>query len=442
MYDVLFLGSGHGAWNAAVPLGKAGLKVAVVEEDRFGGVCTNRGCNAKITLDKPVELVHTIEQLQGRGFDTVPKINWPDLMAHKHEVIDGLADGIRQRLVAAGVKVIEGHGTFKDVRTIQVGERTLTAKKIVIVSGQRPHQLEISGKELTHNSTDFLVIPEMPAHVTLIGAGYVAMEIASIANAAGAKVDVVLRGHQPLREFYQPYVQRLINNMRNRGIKFYYDETITAVVKKGTQLELQGTAGFSLQSDYIVDATGRVPNVEKLNLAAAGIDYNENGVVVNDHLETSAADVYATGDVVAKKLPKITPTAIFEAQYLVALFTQKTEAAINYPPIATTVFTSPRVAQAGISPTIAKKQPEDYSVEVVDYENDWFHQVQNETDGSLTLVFDRKTDRLVGATEYSNEAVDTINGLLDYMELGVTKAQLQRLIYIFPSTQHSYMRKI
>ena len=108
-FDVLFLGSGQGAWNGAIPMAKAGLKVGVIEEGLFGGVCTNRGCNAKITLDRPVEILRQVEQLQGRGFDSLPALNWPDLMAHKHEVIDSLADSNKQKLENAGVQTIIGH---------------------------------------------------------------------------------------------------------------------------------------------------------------------------------------------------------------------------------------------------------------------------------------------------------------------------------------------
>lgn len=214
MFDVLFIGSGQGAWNGAIPMSQAGLKVAVIEEGLFGGVCTNRGCNAKITLDKPVELVRTIEQLQGRGFDSVPKINWPDLMAHKHEVIGKLAESNKQKLVDGGVQVIVGHATLLDAKTVKVGDINYHAQKIVLALGQHPHRLDIPGKEYLHDSTDFLSLPQMPKQLTIIGAGYVGMEFASIANAVGASVNVVVDSHQPLRHFYQPYVKRLVADLR------------------------------------------------------------------------------------------------------------------------------------------------------------------------------------------------------------------------------------
>ncbi|GEL13891.1 glutathione reductase [Lapidilactobacillus concavus DSM 17758] len=441
MFDVLFIGSGQGAWNGAIPMSQMGLKVAVVESGQFGGVCTNRGCNAKITLDQPVELVQTIRQLQGRGFDTVPTINWPDLMAHKQEVIGKLAESNKQKLIDAGVTVIIGHATLVDPTTVRVNNQDYQAQKIVLALGQRPHELTIPGAELTHDSTDFLAIPEMPQRLTIIGAGYVGMEFASIANAAGASVNVVVAGHRPLRGFYQPYVDRLVNSLRQRGVRFFFDQELTEVISSTNGLTLKGPHQFELTSDYILNASGRVPNLENTGLEQLHIATNEHGIIVNDHLQTNIDTIYATGDVVAKPQPKITPTAIFESQYLAQLFTGQTKAAIHYPSIATTVFSSPRISQVGISPDVAAKSPDQYTIETFDYADDWFKQVQNEVDASLTLVFDQ-AHLLVGAVEYSHEAVDSINGLLDVIEMRLTHEQVQRFIYTFPSIQHSYFRKI
>lgn len=441
MFDVLFIGSGQGAWNGAIPMSQAGLKVAVVEAGLFGGVCSNRGCNAKITLDKPVELVRNIEQLQGRGFDSVPAINWPDLMAHKHEVIGRLAASNEQKLVKAGVQVIKGHAILTAANTVTVGDTEYTAEKIVLVLGQLPHQLDIPGQAYLHDSTDFMALTQMPQQITIIGAGYVGMEFASITNAAGAKVNVVLRGHQPLHEFYQPYVDRLVVDLRERGVKFFYDQQVESVTETDAGLLLRGANQFALESDYIVDATGREPHLTDSGLENLAIATNQNGIEVDDHLQTNVPGIYATGDVVDKTQPKITPVAAFESQYLAQLFTGQTTAPIDYPSIATTVFTSPRISQVGISPTIAAQSPDQYTVETFEYAADWFHQVQNETTGSLTLVFDQD-HILVGAVEFSNEAVDTINGLLEIIELRLTHDQVQRFIYTFPSTQHSYFRKV
>lgn len=441
-FDVLFIGSGQGAWNGAIPMSQAGLKVAVVEEGRFGGVCTNRGCNAKITLDRPVEILRQVEQLQGKGFESTPVLNWADLMSHKHEVIDGLAEGNRMKLVNAGVTNIIGHGKFIDAHTIDVNGQQYTSEKVVIVAGRHPHRMDIPGSELFHDSTDFLVIEEMPEKLVIIGGGYVAMEFATIANAFGSDVTMILRGTKVLRDFYQPYVQKIVTDLKERGVKFNFDETLTKAEKIGEKIRLTGSDGYQITADYVLDATGRIPNVTGMNFDGIGLDYdNLKGIPVNDHLETNVKDVYATGDIVDKDLPKITPTAIFESMYLSHLFTGETEKAINYPAIAYTVFTSPRLASVGVAVEEAQSKPEQYRVEEFDYATDWFRQVGNENKGGLTVVYD-KENIIVGATSYGNDAVETINGLTDIIENRTSHEDVERLIYIFPSIAHSYMRKV
>lgn len=441
-FDVLFIGSGQGAWNGAIPMSEHGLKVAVIEEGKFGGVCTNRGCNAKITLDRPVEILRQVEQLQGRGFDSLPQLNWHDLMAHKHEVIDGLALGNEMKLQNAGVTNIKGHARFVDSHTVEVNGSRYSSEKIVIDSGRRPHRMDIPGSELFHDSTDFMVLEELPARITIIGGGYVGMEFATIANAFGSDVTVILRGNKVLRDFHQPYVLKLISSLKDRGVKFQFEETIEKAEQTADGIKLSGTNGYEQTTDYVIDATGRIPNVEDMNWDGIGLKYDAHrGIPVNDHLETNVEGVYASGDILDKKLPKITPTAIFESQYLAHLFTGETSAPIDYPAIAYTAFTSPRIASVGVTPEFAEAHPDEYTIKEFDYAEDWFRQVGNENLGGVTVVYDSK-GIVVGATSIGNDAVETINGLTDMIEHRVSHEDVERLIYIFPSVAHSYMRKV
>ncbi|MBV7390963.1 dihydrolipoyl dehydrogenase family protein [Enterococcus alishanensis] len=442
-FDVLFLGSGQGAWNGAIPMAKAGLKVGVIEEGLFGGVCTNRGCNAKITLDRPVELLRQVEQLQGRGFNGVPQLNWSDLMAHKHEVIDSLAQSNQDKLENAGVKTIIGRGTFVDSHTIEVAGENYTADKIVIVTGQLPHRLAIPGNELFHDSTDFLVLENMPKKVTIIGGGYIGMEFATMANAFGADVTVILRGDKVLREFHQDYVDILVKDLKNRGVKFHINEKLKKAEKIDEKVILTGENGYTHESDYVIDATGRRPQLKNMNFEGIGLEFDEiKGIFVNEFLETNLTGVYAAGDVLAKSQPKITPVAAYESQYLAHLFTGDTNEGIVYPPIAKTVFTSPRLAEAGISIAEAQTKPDEYKITVVDYAaKDWFHQVGNDDINLISFVHN-KAGYLVGVTNLGNDAVETVNGLLDVMNAKIKAPQQEELIYLFPSIAHSYMKYI
>lgn len=442
-FDVLFLGSGQGAWNGAIPMAKAGLKVGVVEEGLFGGVCTNRGCNAKITLDRPVEILRQVEELKGRGFDSLPTLNWHDLMAHKHEVIDSLAQGNKDKLENAGVQTIIGHGSFIDSHTIAVADKTYTAEKIVIVSGRLPHRLDIVGSELFHDSTDFLVTEEMPEKITFIGGGYVAMEFATIANAFGSDVTVILRGESILKDFHQPYVQEVVADLKRRGVKFQKNITLESAEKTEKGIVLHGKEGYQHTTDYVLDATGRLPQIQNMNFEGIGLDFDPiKGIFVNEFLETNVSGVYATGDVLNKSQPKITPVAAYESQYLARLFTGKTKEPITYPPIAQNVFTSPRIATVGVTPAEAKKAPEKYNITAVDYaQKDWFHQVGNDAINKITFIHDQE-GYLVGVTNVGNDAVETINGLLDVINAKIKAPDQEELIYIFPSIAHSYMKYI
>ncbi|MBM7617006.1 glutathione reductase (NADPH) [Weissella uvarum] len=445
-FDVLYIGSGQATWNGAVPLAQAGVNVAVVEEALFGGICSNYGCNAKIALDYPVELTRQVEAMQDHGVTGDIEIDWADAMAHKHELIDPQSQHNEDRLTNAGIKVIKGHATFVDQHTISVSGQTITADKIVIATGQRPHRLEIEGAEYVHDSTDFLSIPEMPEHVTIFGGGFIALEFATIANAAGAKVDVITRSNTYLRSFPQKYVKLVVADLKQRGVRFIPSQEITSVeaisdLAGYDEFVVYGQNGLELTTDYVLDATGRIPNHDELNLAAVGVATTDRGILVNEYLQTNVDNIYAAGDVVDHDLPKITPVAAFESRYLAARFMGKSDAPIDYPAISTVAFTSPRIAQVGISVAEAAEHPDLYRVEDVDYQSDWFRQVGNETQAYLTLIFNQN-DVLVGAAEMSHEAVNSINTFVPMIEMQLNRTQLQRFIYLFPSIEYTGQRRL
>ena len=184
-YDVLYIGSGHGTFDGAAPLAAKGKKVAVVEQDLIGGTCPNRGCNAKIALDSPVALKRHLEEVHGI-VDGDIKINWSENQAHKHEIIAGLPDFIQGLLDSSDIDILFGRGTLVDNHTVKVNGEEKTAENIVLSTGLRPNRLDIPGDDLAHDSEEFMNLSEMPKRVTIIGAGYIAMEFATMAQAAGS----------------------------------------------------------------------------------------------------------------------------------------------------------------------------------------------------------------------------------------------------------------
>lgn len=428
-YDVLYLGSGHGTFDGAIPLAHSGVKVGVVEEDMIGGTCPNYGCNAKITLDAPVALLREAERLQGVVEGNL-SINWTKSEAHKQDVIKGLPGMIGGLLKDAGIDVIHGKGTFKDRHTVLVDGQAKTAENIVVSTGLRPHRLDITGSELAHDSRDFMSLTTLPKQIAIVGAGYISMEFATIANAAGADVTVLMHGDRVLRNFYQPYVDQVVKGLADRGVKFIKNANVSAFEKTGDQISIHYGDDDTLTVDWVLDATGRIPNVEKIGLDEIGVKYNQHGIEVNDYLQTSVDNIYASGDVIDKEQPKLTPTAIFESTYLFKRFSGQSNDPIKYPVIPSVVFTSPRIAKAGVSVEDAKKQG--YQVETNHLPDDWYRQVDNETEGDNSLIFD-KQHHLVGVTEFSEQADNVINTLLPAIEFKFSAEELGRMVYLFPS---------
>ncbi|GAO99692.1 dihydrolipoyl dehydrogenase family protein [Fructobacillus ficulneus] len=442
-FSVLYIGSGQASWNGAVPLAKTGVKIGVIEESQYGGVCSNKGCNAKIILDKPLELINRVKDMQGRGLDGVPSVNWEDLMAHKHELIVPQDSHGKARLDNAGITTITGHAEFVDAHTVSVNGKNYTADKIVIATGLRPHQLDVPGKELFANSTDFLSLPHMPKHVTVLGGGFVAIEFATIANAVGAQVDVIIRSNRILRQFPAKYVAEVQADLKARGVRFVPNMNVQSATEgEDGQIELTGDNGFELTTDYVLDATGRIPNHDQLNLEAAGVKANNHGIEVNEYLQTSTPNIYAAGDAVDKKTPKLTPTAAFESRYLTSVFKGENDQPIKYPPISEIVFTSPRIAQVGVHLDEALAQPDKYEVTEASYDGDWFRQVENEQGAALSLIFEKDGGTLVGAAEKSNNADNTINTIVPYLAMKMTKEQLNDLVYVFPSIEYTLQRRL
>ena len=226
--------------------------------------------------------------------------------------------------------------------------------------------------------------------------------------------------------------------MERRGITFIPNAQVAGLEKITDGIVVHYGQSQSKTVDWVLDATGRVPNVEEIGLEAAGVAATPHGITVNDHLQTTAPNIYASGDVLDKPQPKLTPTATFESYYLFQLLSGQTTAPIDYPAIPSTVYTTPRIAKVGVTPEEAAKG--DYRVVRNHIPDDWYRQIDQETLGDNVLIYDAD-HHLVGATEFSAQAEDAINTLLPAVVFQYTPAQMWRLAHIFPSISASAWHK-
>lgn len=428
-YDDILIGSGPAAYKMSNLLAKTDRKVLVIEGFEYGGTCPNYGCEPKIFLEGAVRTVLQSQQLLGRGISQPAKLNWEELMRTKLNRFDPWPAETRA-IIEKTHDVEDGYASFVDNHTIAVNGHQYQADHIIIATGQTPNILNIPGKEYLHTSYDLLSLKELPQRITIIGAGFVGLELATLVAAAGAEVTIVVHSDRVLREFTRAEDKMLISAMKQRGIKFSFN-TDTQKVSQGKDGLLVTTDQGEIQTDYVLDATGRHPNIEKLALENTDIKYDRHGINVDGHLMTTVNGVYAIGDVVNRKQPKLTPVAEFEGQYLFDYLTGKTDQDIVYPTIGQAAFTFPEVARAGVNPDDVADDSQ-YQVKTVALKYSSLYAGQNDQASTLTLVF--KDQQLVGASEVGDYAADDINNFLPIIGLKINGNEYrQKVMAIYPT---------
>lgn len=437
-YDAVVIGSGVAGLSAAYGLREAGKTVLVAEEDLWGGTCPNRGCDPKKVLLSGVESRNRIKQLQNKGFDELPTVNWEELQAFKRTFTDPVPEDRKQQLSAAGIDHLTGTARFLDESTIEINGEKILADQFVLATGQRPMILPVEGKEYLKTSADFLSLSSLPKRIVFIGGGYIAFELATIAHAAGSEVTIVHHNQRPLKAFEESMVQILIDQMKKEGITFAFDVNTQKIVQEGDSYRLIAE-GTEIIADAIFCSTGRQPNMESLDLDKAKVETDKHGIVVNDYLQTSNPAIFACGDILSKRRPKLTPVATFEGNYVAQRMQDETYPAIQYPVIPTIVYASPKMAMVGITKSNAASSDQVVEVDMTN----WFtyHRV-NEPIAKAQLTFDQR-DQLIGASVLSEQADELIDDLTLLINQKMMKKDLDRYIMGYPTlaSDLSYLLK-
>ncbi len=432
-YDVVIIGSGASGTTVAFEAQAAGLKVAIVEERSWGGTCVLRGCDPKKVLVGAAEARNLSTRLRGKGIKEAATISWTDLMAFKETFVEDVPESRLESFQEAGIETFFGPASFQNENTLQVGNDILSAKKIVIATGATPNTLKVEGQEHIQTSDDFLSLEKLPDSVVFIGGGYISFEFASIALAAGRDVHIIHHNSEPLKKFDPDFVAALVATLKEEGIHFHFDTDITKINKNGEKLHIESKNGFSLETDLIIGATGRTPNIAHLALDKANIDYTKKGITVNEKLQTpNHPHIYACGDVAATKGAPLTPVVSMEAA-LVAKNILGGNEKIDYPAIPSVVFTSPKLASIGISMEEANANPEKYQIKNHDTTNWYTYRRTNEKIALAKIIEDRETGQIKGAHFLSEEADYMINYIAILMKANLTLADLQSVIFAYPS---------
>ena len=433
-FDTVVIGSGTSAYYAVAGLNEAGRRVAIVDERPYGGTCALRGCQPKKYLVSNSEAVAMASHLVGRGIVAGPKTDWQSLQALKNAFLDGRSEAEVKDWQEAGVTTFHGRAVMSGEDEVTVGHDRLRAQHIVLATGSTPLRSEIPGAEHIRDSEHFLNLPDLPSRIVFIGGGYISFEFAHVAIHVGAeKITILHRSSRPLKAFDQDIVKVVLKASEVEGIKVVLNESPRSVESAENGLILQGSKGAVYESDLIIAATGRVPNLSVLKGGYGKVESSLRGVIVNEFLQSvSNPGVYAVGDCAATKY-MLAPVADEEGKTAARNILEGNIKTIDYSVVPSVVFTIPSIGSVGLTEEQAKQQALDFRVNQ-GMTTHWPSSKRiGEEHGTYKILIDNQTNEILGAHIARHNSCEAINVLALAMKHKITASELAEFMWAYPT---------
>ena len=439
-FDLLVIGAGSGGVRASRISAGHGARVAVIEESRLGGTCVIRGCVPKKLLMYGSAFSADAADAAGYGWQvTVDGHDWPSLIAAKDAELDRLEGIYRSLLDNAGVELIEGRGTVTGPNSVSVNGREITAERILVATGGWPQIPDVPGLgDHAITSNEALDLPVRPDSVLVYGAGYIAVEFASIFNGFGIDTHLVYRGDLPLRGFDEDIRRQSAEALAGRGIVLHPGCTVTGVTAEGDRRICTLSDGSSLEVAQIMAATGRAPNTAGLGLETVGVDMGPGGeIMVDAGSQTSVPSIYAVGDVTDRIA--LTPVAIAEGHALADTLYGGRPRQVSHDNVPSAVFTQPPIGSVGMSEEQAAEAFDEITVFTSK-----FNAMKNVLSGRsektfMKLIVETATDKVVGAHMLGPDAGEIMQGIGVAIIAGATKADFDATIGIHPTAAEEFV---
>lgn len=418
--DIIIIGSGPGGYRTASYALQQGKQVVIIEKAEAGGTCLNSGCIPTKCLAHDAE---------------VNASDFPAAAERKRNVMDQLRHGIEQLLAAPGITFVRGEAAFKDARTVIVNGEEYEADDIIIATGSSSKMPPVEGIDNSRviTSTEALDFQSLPSEIVIIGAGVIGMEFASILSRFGAKVTVIEYLKECLPVIDKDIAKRVRKQIEKlQGVTFYMDSAVKAITDnevvftsnkngKETRLECPGCP--------VLVATGRKPNIEGLNLEAAGVEYSPKGITVNDNMLTSVPHVYAIGDVTGRQM--LAHAATFMGFRAVNAIVGKADK-IRFDIMPSAIFTYPEAAAVGLTEDQCKQQGIECRSLKGYYRANGKALAIEEPEGMVKLVAGAD-GKILGCTSYGAHSADIVQEVTAYMNCNATVADIADSVHIHPT---------
>lgn len=434
--DLIIIGAGPGGYETALLAAGRGKKVVLINGGRIGGTCLNEGCIPTKCMVKDAAVIADCNSGEFGLSDLNFRIDFNKVVTRREKVVSQLRDGVAGLLQKAGVTVVDGKAAFKSSSIVEVEGEEYEADNIIIATGSSSKALPIPGADadFVMDSSAILKLEYVPAHLVIVGGGVIGLEFASVFNAFGSEVTVVEFMKNIAPTFDSDISKRLKQSLTKRGIKIITGAAVKKIEQNEdyqivTTYDLKGKEETVISSDILM-AVGRKPNVEGLNLEAAGVEYSPKGIPVDDDMRTNVSHIYAVGDVNARMM--LAHVASYQGiRALNAIDGIKDSIRFDVVPAA--LFTNPECAMVG--KTEEQCKAEDLSIKIGKsfYRANGKALAGGEPDGICKLIFDADSDLLLGAHIMGVEAALLAQQCCDFITAGRTREQISQTIFGHPT---------
>jgi len=352
-FQVVVIGSGTAGQTAAYDLNEKGLRVALVERSgRPGGTCAQYGCQPKKWFYEATETIARCRHLEGKGIEGIPRGAWPDVLREKNRFTSRVPEKTVEGLQKAGIAFFAGEARFTGPGTLRAGDTTLKGDYFLVATGARPMPLPMEGVEHMITSRDFLELENLPPRVIFVGGGFISFEFAHFAARLGpphGEIHILEAAGRPLGPFDEEMVRLLVEASREEGIQVLTNVKITSIERKSSGVVVSTGSGDTFEGDMVVHGAGRAPDLEGLNLEAAGVKHSRRGIGVDASMRTSNERIFAVGDCAATvQLARVADEeGHTAAANILAELRGGPTAVMDYGAVPSMLFTCPQYGMVG-----------------------------------------------------------------------------------------------
>ena len=442
-YDIIVIGSGPGGYVAAIRASQLGKKVAIVEKAELGGVCLNWGCIPTKALLKSAQVYTYCKNAAhyGVAIDGEVKPDFEKIVARSRTVADTMSKGVAFLMKKNNIDIIAGFGRLAGEGKVEVDGTIYEAEAVILATGARPRQMpfmQVDGEHII-SSKEALTLPALPQSMIVVGSGAIGSEFACLYASLGVKVTVIeyMPQMMPLEdEEVAKTMERAFRKMRATVLTSTTVKNV-AVVDGLCHVDIEGKKGAeTLTADVVLSAVGVKSNIENIGLEEMGIAVERDKIVVDEHYQTSAAGVYAIGDIIAT--PALAHVASAEAIHCVEHIYGLTPDAVDYSTIPSCVFTSPEVASVGMTEQQAREKGIEYKVGRFPFTASGKATAAGDRDGFVKLIFD-ENEKLIGAHMVGATVTEMLGEPTLAKRLGITAHAIAKTIHSHPTMHEGIM---